>query len=324
MARTNLSLGNLYRATQGSARTTQQVSINAMNASAGTANTAFSSFAVDTITANQPTYTYVVESTTETATFSFGTQGSLHGTRVGSVAANYTVSFNNGNFSVGSPTLGASPSFPITPAAISVSNYSDASSILSMTYADGYNLAATNYNTTSTKTLYAVDVYNTINQPDFCLLFGTKVTLANGNEINVEDLNVGDEIKAWVPAGLPDENLDGTDTAETEWKFWYKDEVSGTAQNVRIADLTFNFASGYYSINNGLIETTGTHPLYVFDNEIQKYKFKNVENILPGDKLVMENDVEVEVTNVEQVTSDVEIVTINVEESDVNLALIKC
>jgi hypothetical protein len=319
MARTNLSLGNLYRATQGSARTSQTVSLNAMNASAGTAASMLA-FAVDSITINQPTFTYIVESTSENATFSFGSAGSLHGTRVGSVAANYSVTFDNANFSVGSPTLGASPSFPITPAAINASNYSEASSILSMKYADGYNLAATNYNTTTTKTLYAVDVYNTINQPDFCLLFGTKVTLASGNEINVEDLNVGDEIKAWVPAGLPDENLDGTDTGETEWRFWYKDEVSGTAQNVIISDLTFNFASGYYSINNGLIKTTGTHPLYVFDNEIQKYKFKNVENILIGDKLVMESDVEVEVTNIEQVTSDVEIVTINVEESDVYLA----
>jgi hypothetical protein len=319
MARTNLSLGNLYRATQGSARTSQAVSLNAMNASAGTAASMLA-FAVDSITINQPTFTYIVESTEEAATFSFGSAGALHGTRIGSVAANYSVTFNNANFTVGTATLGASPSFPITPASIAAANYSEASSVLSMTYADGYNTAATNYNTTSTKTLYAVDVYNTINQPDFCLLFGTKVTLANGNEINVEDLNVGDEIKAWVPAGLPDENLDGTDTGETEWRFWYKDEVSGTAQNVIISDLTFNFASGYYSINNGLIKTTGTHPLYVFDNEIQKYKFKNVENILIGDKLVMENDVEVEVTNIEQVTSDVEIVTINVEESDVYLA----
>jgi|694.fasta_scaffold02037_11 hypothetical protein len=319
MARTNLSLGNLYRATQGSARTSQAVSLNAMNASAGTAASMLA-FAVDSITINQPTFTYIVESTEEAATFSFGSAGALHGTRIGSVAANYSVTFNNANFTVGTATLGASPSFPITPASIAAANYSEASSVLSMTYADGYNTAATNYNTTSTKTLYAVDVYNTINQPDFCLLFGTKVTLANGNEINVEDLNVGDEIKAWVPAGLPDENLDGTDTGETEWRFWYKDEVSGTAQNVIISDLTFNFASGYYSINNGLIKTTGTHPLYVFDNEIQKYKFKNVENILIGDKLVMESDVEVEVTNIEQVTSDVEIVTINVEESDVYLA----
>jgi hypothetical protein len=318
MARTNLSLGNLYRATQGTSRT-GQVSLNAMNASAGTAASMIA-FAVDSITANQPTYTYIVESTSETATFSFGSQGSLHGSRVGSVAANYTVSFNNANFSVGSPTLGASPSFPITPAAINVSNYSEASSILSMTYADGYNLNATNYNTTSTKTLYAVDVYNTINQPDFCLLFGTKVLLANGTEINVEDLNVGDTIKSWVPDGLPDETLDGSDTGETEWRFFIKNTLSGTEQNVIVSDLTFNFASGYYSINDGLIQSTGTHPLYVFDSEIEKYKFKNVENILIGDKLIMNDGIEVLVNNIEQVTADVEIVTINVEESDVYLA----
>jgi hypothetical protein len=184
MPRTNLSLGNLFRATQGSARTSQAVSLNAMNGSAGT-QAAFTSFAVDSVTRNLPTFTYIVESTEESATFSFGTQGSLHGARVGNVSANYSVTFDNANFSVGSPTLGASPSFPITPASIATSNYAEAQSILSMTYVDGYNTAATNYNTAATKTLYAVDVYNTINQPDFCLLFGTKIQLANGSEVNV-------------------------------------------------------------------------------------------------------------------------------------------
>ena len=317
MARTNLSLGNLYRATQGSARTSQAVSLNAMNASAGT-EAAFTSFAVDSITRNLPTYTYIVESTTEAATFSFGTQGSLHGTRVGSVAANYSVTFDNANFSVGSPTLGASPSFPITPASIAASNYSEAQSVLSMTYADGYNLNATNYNVASTKTLYAVDVYNTINQPDFCLLFGTKVTLANGNEVNIEDLNVGDEIKAWEPTGLPDESQP-LDSDQVEWRFYLSNTLSGDSKNVVVRDITFNFAEGYYSINNGLINATGTHPLYVYDNEIQQYHFKNVETLLPGDKLVNGDGSEIEITNIQTITSDVEIVTLNVENADVFL-----
>jgi hypothetical protein len=318
MARTNLSLGNLYRATVGSERTTQASSLNARNASAGTAASMLA-FAVDSITINQPTFTYIVESTSENATFSFGSAGSLHGTRVGSVAANYTVSFNNANFTVGSPTLGASPSFPITPAAINASNYSEAQSTLSMTYADGYNLAATNYNSTSTKILYAVDVYNTINQPDFCLLFGTQIELANGTMVNVEDLNVGDEIKSWVPAGLPDENLD-PESDQIEWRFYHSDTLEGSAQNVTVTDLTFNFAEGYFSLNNGLIKATETHPLYVWDNEIGKYKFKNVGEILPGDKLVMQDETEVEVTNIEIVTDDVEIVTVNVENADVYIS----
>jgi hypothetical protein len=315
MPRTNLSLGNLFRATQGSNRTTQAVSLNAMNASAGTA-ASMMAFAIDSVTVNLPAYTYVVESTNESATFSFGTAGSLHGTRVGSVAANYSVTFDNANFSVGSPTLGASPSFPITPAAISVSNYSEAQSTLSMRYADGYNLAATNYNSTSTKVLYAVDVYNTINQPDFCLLFGTQIELEDGTFINIEDLNVGDRIKAWVPAGLPDETQD-VDSDQVDWRFYHSDTISGSIQNVVVNDLVFNFASGYVSLNNGLIKATETHPLYVWDNEIEKYKFKNVGDILIGDRLVMQDETEVDVTNIEMIEDDIEIVTVNVEEADV-------
>jgi hypothetical protein len=322
MARTNLSLGNLYRATQGSARTTQAVSLNAMNASAGT-QAAFTSFAVDSITRNLPTFTYIVESTEEAATFSFGTQGSLHGSRVGSVAANYTVSFNNANFTVGSPTLGASPSFPITPAAISVSTYSEASSVLSMTYADGYNLNATNYNVASTKTLYAVDVYNTINQPDFCLLFGTKITKTDGSVVNVEDLSVGDSIKAWVPAGLPDESQD-VDSENVDWRFYMLETQTGSYQEVNVSDIVFNFASGYYDLNNGLIKATGTHPLWVWDSEIEKYHFKNIEDVLPGDLVVTYDEMsglnEIEITDIEVVNADVEIVTLNVENADVYLA----
>ena len=319
MARTNLSLGNLYRAVSGSARVAQAVSIGGLGGTVAGSNTAFTSFAVDSITKNVPTYTYIVESTTETATFSFGTAGSLHGTKVGSVAANYSVTFDNANFAVGSPTLGASPSFPITPAAISLTNYSEAQSILSMTYADGYNLNATGYNVASTKTLYAVDVYNTINQPDFCLLFGTKVTLANGSVINIEDLNVGDEIKAWEPTGLPDESQP-LDSDQVEWRFYLSNTLSGDAKNVQVRDITFNFAEGYYSINNGLINATGTHPLYVYDSEIAQYHFKNTETLLPGDKLVNGDGSETEITNIEIVTADVEIVTINVENADVFLA----
>jgi len=317
MARTNLSLGNLYRAVSGSARVAQAVSIGGLGGAA--ANSAFTSFAVDSITKNVPTYTYIVESTTESATFSFGTAGTLHGTKVGSVAANYTVTFDNANFSVGSPTLGASPSFPITPASIAAANYSEAQSVLSMTYADGYNLNATGYNVASTKTLYAVDVYNTINQPDFCLLFGTKVTLANGSEINIEDLNVGDEIKAWEPTGLPDESQP-LDSDQLEWRFYLSNTLSGDSKNVVVNDITFNFAEGYYSLNNGLINATGTHPLYVYDSEIGQYHFKNTETLLPGDKLVNGDGSETEITNIEIVTADVEIVTINVENADVFLA----
>lgn len=320
MPKTNLSLGNLYRAVSGSVRTSQAVSIRGLNG--GGTNISMSGFATDAITVTVPTYTYIVEGTTENAQFSFSLTGSNFYNKVQNQYNNYTCSFNNSNFTTGSKTAtSGSTVFPITAAAIGGAGpYAEASASLTMSYADGYNLNATNYGVQTTKVLYVVDVYNTINQPDFCLLFGTKVQLSDGTEINVEDLMFGDEIKAWVPDGLPDENLDGTDTDQTEWRFFLKDELSGTTKNVTVADITFNFASAYYSINNGLLKATGLHPIYVWDSEIGKYKFKNIEDILIGDRLINDNQIEIEITSIDKIDSDVEIVTINVEESDVYLA----
>ena len=320
MPKTNLSLGNLHRAASGSVRT-GAVSLAGLAGSA--ANSGLSSFAIDAVSVNLPIFTYIVESTDESGSFSFTSAGTLHGTKVATIANNYTCSFSNANFTVPSSTLGSSPTFTIRPAAINVSSYSEAESQLTMKYEDGFNINATNYGVASTKVLYAVDVYNTINQPDFCLLFGTKAIKADGTEVNVEDLQIGDSIKAWVPANLPDENLN-SESEEIEWRFHMLEENNGEAQNVLISDLVFNFASGYFSINDGLLNATGTHPLWVFDNEIGKFRFKLVEDILPGDRLVKYDDVdgivEIEVTNIEIVEEDVEIVTINVEQSDVYIS----
>jgi len=321
MARTNLSLGNLYRAVSGSARP-GTVSIGGLGGN--TANSSLLGFATDSITVTVPTFTYVVESTTENAQFSFSSTGSLFYSKVQQVANNYTCSFDNVNFTAGTRTFGTGPTIvPLTPAAVAAANYSEASSILTMKYQDGYNTAATNYGTAYTKTLYAVDVYNTINQPDFCLLFGTKITKADGSIVNVEDISVGDSIKAWVPTGLPDESQD-MDSENVDWRFYMLENQSGTHQEVIVSDVVFNFASGYYDLNNGLIKATGTHPLWVWDNEIQKYHFKNIEDVLPGDLVITYDETnglnEVEVINIEVVTADVEIVTLNVENADVYLA----
>jgi hypothetical protein len=321
MARTNLSLGNLYRAVSGSARP-GAVSISGLNG--GGSNISMIGFATDAITVTPPTFTYIVESTTENAQFSFASTGSSFYNKVQQQLANFTCSFNNANFTTGSNTFATGPTIvPVTPAGINQSSYSEASAVLTMKYQDGYNINATDYGTVTTKTLYAVDVYNTINQPDFCLLFGTKITKADGTEINVEDLSVGDEIKAWVPTGLPDEDLDLNST-DVDWRFFMQESVSGNEQNVLVSDIVFNFASGYYDINNGIIKATGTHPLYVWDSETEKYRFKNIENILIGDLIVTYDEIggisEVEVYDISVVNSDVEIVTINVEQSDVYLA----
>jgi len=323
MPYTNLSLGNLYRAISGSARTSQTVSLSGLNG--GGSNIAFSAFKIDSVTVTPPTFTYIVEDTSENATFTFTSPGTRHGDKVGIVANNYTCSFDNNNFTVPSSSLGASPSFNIKAALQQPAPYTGSSAILTMAYADGYNINATNYGESGkqTKTLYAVDIYNTINQPDFCLLFGTKIQLENGTDVNVEDLKVGDVVKAWVPAGLPDEDLP-INTNSVDWRLYLSENLEGQEQNVAIENITFDFADAFYSLNDGLIQATEFHPLYVWDSNIDKYRFKNISDIIVGDKLIRYdingNLEEIEITDISLMFDDVEIVTLNVESADVYLS----
>lgn len=316
MPRTDLSLGNLFRAVSGSVRT-GAVSLSGL--AGGGTNINLQSFSVDAVTASV-LFTYIVEGTSESASFSFTSQGSRHQTKVAPVVANYFVS--SSQFTTGSLTTGTGvSSFAFTAGTIAGSNYgTERTDTMVLRYNDGFNINATNYNSNVNVTLILVDVYNTVNQPDFCLVFGTKVKLGDGTEINVEDLNVGDEIKAWVPNGLPDENQD-PESENVDWSLYQLEELSGAAQNVVVEDLTFNFADGYYSINGGVINATGTHPIYVWCSDIQKYKFKTIEEIKVGDKLVKyteENgEEEIVVNSINFVEEAVEIVTINVENSDV-------
>jgi hypothetical protein len=323
MPRTNLSLENLYYAVSGSSRP-GAVSLAGLNG--GGTNISMLGFATDGITHVPPSFRYIVEGTGEMASFQFSLTGSAFYNKIQNKTNNYTFTFTNGNFTVGARDYSTGPTrIAVTASAVpNATSYSEASSTLIMYYSDGFNINATNYQQTTGTTLYAVDVYNTINQPDFCLLSDTPITKADNTVVNVEDLVVGDVIKSWVPAGLPDESLDGTDTEETEWRFFQRETNEGSYAEVTVRDITFNFASGYYNINNGLIKSTGTHPLYVFDYEIEKYKFKEVEQILPGDSIVLFDEEEgvsqVLVYDISKVIEDVEIVTLNVENSDVYLS----
>jgi hypothetical protein len=168
MAKTNLSLGALYRAWSGTARTSQSSSLNAANGLAGTA-VSMSSFAFDSTTATLP-FTYIIENTSENVTFAFTNQGLKFDTRLKTVAANYTVSVNDATyFSVG--TTGATTA--ITAKNLGTTPYSGSNATtLTAYYNDTFNVDATGNNKVggaATKTIYSIDSYNNINSDILCV-----------------------------------------------------------------------------------------------------------------------------------------------------------
>ena len=320
MAKTNLSLGGLYGAWSGTARAgAVSSSLNAANNLAGTA-VSMSSFAFDSLAITQP-FTYIVENTSENVVVAFTTQGLAFDNRIKNVAANYTITVSDNTYF----TIGTNSSTTaISAKNLAGTTYSGSNSTtLSVTYADGYNLNATNYNTTSTKTIYSVDSYNGINSDALCVATDTDILMADGSTIKAADLYVGDVIKTFVPKDMPNwlpENDPG------EWYWWYSETGSnGDVVNAAISNIYFSFIDEYVSINYGEIKTTFAHPFFAWDNITETYQFTRASDLVEGDKIVKYDATtglveEVLVEKIEYINKTLEIATITVETAHTYLA----
>ena len=322
MALSNLSLGALYGAWNGTARSgAVSSSLNAANGLAGTA-VSMSSFGMTNVAVTLP-FTYIVENTAENVTFAFTGQGIAFDSRIKIQSANYSVTVNDTTyFSVG--TKGASTA--ITANNLAGTTYSGSNATtLTAYFNDGYNTATGNFgsgNSTS-KTIYSVDSYNGINSDALCVSTDTDILLADGTSVKAGDLYVGDTIKTFVPKDMPQwlpENDPG------EWYWWYNETGSnGDIVDATVGNIYFSFIDQYVSINGGAIKTTHAHPFFVYDSLTETYQFTRAEDVEEGDSLVKYNTTTGKVENVlvelkEFVNKTLEIATITIDEAHTYLS----
>jgi hypothetical protein len=97
---------------------------------------------------------------------------------------------------------------------------------------------------------------------------------------------------------------------------WSTNSLSTTPKDVTIVNLTYSFAPRYYDINNGEVTATAEHPMLVKDSVSGDYLFKEMFNLVVGDKLVKGDNTEVDITSIEIVEKTTEIVSIDVESED--------
>ena len=300
-----LSLNALAGATGNTQNS--NVSLGTIRGSATTTGLSF--YAVDSID-DVSGFTYAVENTSET--YTLGTTGG--GTRFSQISgrsANVTWGITGGDKLSVSANNGVS-------ATIAVGNMTNAVTqtilqpillhTVSATFADGFNQHAVRYGVARTKTVYSVDSYDG-NSTALCLTIDSPVTLADGTIVEAGDLNEGDILKGFSIGGLSVDS-DGT------FLDWSTNSLSTTPKDVTIVNLTYSFASRYYDVNNGEVTATSEHPMLVKDSVSGDYLFKEMFNLVVGDKLVKGDNSEVEITSIEIVEKTTEIVSIDVEEDD--------
>ena len=323
MAASNLSLGNLYRAWAGTTRSgLVSSSLNAANGLAGTA-VSMSSFIYGNVAVTQP-FTYIVENTTENLTFAFTGQGLAFDNRVKVQAANFSVTVNDATyFTVG--TNGTTTAINAKNLAGTTLSGSNATTLTAY-YDDTYTTNATGNRgagNASTKTIYSVDSYNSINSDVLCVSTDTDILLADGSTVKAGDLYSGDMIKTFVPKDMP-AWLPQND--ESEWYWWYNETGSnGDVVDAEISNIYFSFADSYVSINDGAIKVTHAHPLFVWDSLTETYQFTRAEDIAAGDALVKYNVTtglveDILVETIEFANKTLEIATITVESAHTFLA----
>ena len=316
-----LSLNNLAGATGDTQNLNVSLGTIKGSPSAGD-NISISSYGIDSV-GSLSGYTYAVEATNETYTLAFGGEGSNFGQIKGRYQ-NFTwavsPTYNSAGNSAGYLSIGANQDYTgvITVGAMNpqgASSQTDISSTtshtLSVTFADGFNDHATDYNVAKTKTVYSVDTYD--GNTTLCLTADSPVTLADGTTVEVGDLEEGDMLSGYSLEGLSD------DEYTYDFYSWNASSLETTAKDVEVVNVIYSFAERYYSVNNGEVTATAEHPLLVKDSIDDEYRFKQISSIIVDDKLIKGDGTEVSVTSNSLVDETVEIVSIDVEEQDTYL-----
>ena len=311
-----LSLNNLATATDNGTKS--------MGTIAGGTSTpiSMSAFAIDSV-GSVSGFTYVVENTSEDYVLGFGAAGGRF-TKISEQKKNFDWSITGGGtiyFTSASYSQAGAGSGSITLTAGDMTNASTQSALigatshtLSVTFADGFNDHATNYNSARTKTIYSVDSYDG-NAASLCLVSDSPIEKADGTIVEIGDLSEGDELKGYSLAGLS-EDSDG------DYLEWSTDNLGETQKNVKVVNITYSFSNKIYNINNGEVKGTHEHPMLVKDSADGMYRFKRLISIELGDKLIRAVDgslTEVEVTSIVLENEDVEIVSMDVEVQDTYL-----
>jgi len=122
-----------------------------------------------------------------------------------------------------------------------------------------------------------------------CFTPESLVLMFDGTTKMIKDLNIDEQIKSYQINELPlYENLNN----------WEINKLEGTTSTSIIKDvLVHDITDGYFDINNGLLNVTGEHMIFVFKNN--KYKFISVNELVIGDLLLDDDSNFIEVKSKE-------------------------
>jgi len=348
MAKTDLSLGKLRRATDPanvSSNTTADSTLrgNAAGADSGN-NFKISEFAIDEVSSSLSGSRFMDEGTAETYKLEFKSVGSRFLARIARHKENFFweaasgLSVSSANNYTGSITAAAISN--ITTAidgaqdSMSAAHAGDTRVSMSGAYVDdnvagGFNASATNYNK---KILHLTQVEDTYNGTAItCFTPDTKLTLVDGTQREIQELAIGDELLSLrMPNAQTEEEhpVIASDVAYADYCIVELGESE--LVSAKIINMFFDFADTYFLIN-GEIKVTGEHPFFVKipdgfylsttgQNSEEFWAWEYVRNLEVGQIMYDKDMNEVSIDSIEEIEEEIEIVNIDVDTNNTYFA----
>ena len=348
MAKTDLSLGKLRRATDpanvsSDSTANSKLRADAAGVSSGN-NFKISEFAVDEVSSSLSGSRFMDEGTAETYKIEFKSAGSRFLARIARHKENFFweaatgLSVSSANNYTGSITAAAISNITTAIAgaqdSMSAAHAGDKRVSMSGAYVDdqvatGFNASATNYNK---KILHLTQVEDTYNGTAItCFTPDTKLTLADGTQKEIQELAIGDELLSLRMPNAQTEDEHPVIASEVSYAEYCITEL-GESEIVtsKIINMFFDFSDTYYVIN-GDIKVTGEHPFFVkipdgyyLPTEGQSSEefwcWEYVRNLGVGQIMYDKDMKEVPIDTIEEIEKEIEIVNIDVDSNNTYFA----
>ena len=348
MAKTDLSLGKLRRATDpanvsSDSTANSKLRADAAGVSSGN-NFKISEFAVDEVSSSLSGSRFMDEGTAETYKIEFKSAGSRFLARIARHKENFFweaasgLSVSSANNYTGSITAAAISNITTAIAgaqdSMSAAHAGDKRVSMSGAYVDdnvatGFNASATNYNK---KILHLTQVEDTYNGTAItCFTPDTKLTLADGTQKEIQELAIGDELLSLRMPNAQTEDEHPVIASEVSYAEYCITEL-GESEIVtsKIINMFFDFSDTYYVIN-GNIKVTGEHPFFVkipdgyyLPTEGQSSEefwcWEYVRNLGVGQIMYDKDMKEVPIDTIEEIEKEIEIVNIDVDSNNTYFA----
>jgi len=348
MAKTDLSLGKLRRATDPanvSSNTTADSKLRADAAGVSSGNNfKISEFAVDEVSSSLSGSRFMDEGTSETYKIEFKSVGSRFLSRIARHSQNFKwdvasgLSANAASNYTGSITAAAISNITTAVAggqdSMSAAHAGDTRISMSGAYVDdnvatGFNASATNYNK---KILHLTQVEDTYNGTAItCFTPDTKLTLADGTQKEIQELAIGDELLSMrMPNAQTEEEhpVIASDVAYADYCIVELGESE--LVSAKIINMFFDFSDTYFLINDE-IKVTGEHPFFVKvpegfylptkgQSSEEFWAWEYVRNLEVGQVMYDKDMNEVPIDSIEEIEEEIEIVNIDVDTNNTYFA----